>query len=60
VESNLQLSSEAETAILRTVRTTIPPIPDGWERDIDFAVNIPNTDNDENPYAFSIAFTAIK
>lgn len=45
---------------LRTKKTTVPPVPDGWQKSILFTVTIPNSDDDENPYNFDIQFTAIK
>lgn len=45
---------------LRTVRTTVPPLPVGWERSFSFTVNIPNNDPDENPYDFTINATLRK
>ncbi|MGD9347717.1 MAG: hypothetical protein PVH84_17750, partial [Candidatus Aminicenantes bacterium] len=42
---------------LRTIRDSLPPwIPSGWTRSVSFDVNIPNDDNDENPYNFTIEF----
>ncbi len=45
---------------LRTKITTAPPLPKGWVMNIDFTVNIPNNDPDENPYTFDVGFKAKK
>ena len=44
---------------IRTKKTTVPNLPPGWEKDIEFTVNIPNNDPDENPYTFTITMTVV-
>ena len=39
---------------IKTVQDTPPPVPDGWEKDISFDINIDNNDADEDPYNFTI------
>jgi hypothetical protein len=46
---------------LRTVRDSLPGfLPIGWEYSVSFTVNIPNDDDDENPYDFTLNFTLKK
>ncbi len=45
---------------IRTKTTTIPTVPDGWTKNVEFTVNIPNTDPDEAPYSFTIRLTVVK
>jgi hypothetical protein len=45
---------------IRTRKTTVPNVPDGWQKDIEFSVNIPNSDPDEDPYTFTITMKVVK
>ena len=45
---------------IKTVRDAVPGVPDGWSKFVSFTITIPNNDPDEDPYDFTIEFTAIK
>jgi hypothetical protein len=53
-------SGGSTTFKIKTKRDTVPGVPSGWSKPVSFTIIIPNNDPDEDPYDFTIEFTAIK
>jgi subtilisin family serine protease len=43
--------------VIRTAKTTVPVVPDGWSKTLSFNINIPNNDPNEGSYSFTIKVT---
>ena len=45
---------------IRTVKTTPPNVPVGWQRTINLTVTIPNSFPEEDPFVFTLQLTVKK
>ncbi len=57
--TNIIAPGNSTTFKIRTKKTTPPTVPDGWQKNVELTVNIPNTDPDENPYTFTARVTVV-